>query len=193
VKNQFQSGLVLGLLFLFPSLDFASGASIVPAVFSGDTVPATQHPMAAQINLFIRNQAAYAGTFTPTGLSRAGYLPVIESIVRAMLKYQNAKGQIVDPVKGREYQYSTPCFAHAVSVLCGSGFARDSAFLQAGINAMDAAILHMVNDDVPDGHGDFFTVPIMFAFWNFKNVVAASKLSTWRTDIGKINPSAVST
>jgi hypothetical protein len=191
VKNQFQSGLVLGLLFLFPSLDFASGASIVPAVFSGDTVPATQHPMAAQINLFIRNQAAYAGTFTPTGLSRAGYLPVIESIARAMLKYQNAKGQIVDPVKGREYQYSTPCFAHAVSVLCGSGFARDSAFLQAGINAMDAAILHMVNDDVPDGHGDFFTVPIMFAFWNFKNVVAASKLSTWRTDIGKINPSAV--
>jgi hypothetical protein len=179
------------LVLLFANDIFASSASIVPSAFSGDSISSELHPMASQINQFIRNQTAYRGEFTPTGLNRAEYLSVIENIARAMRKYQNASGQIVDPVKGREYQYATPCFAHAVSVLCGSGFLTDSAFLAAGTRALDASIQHMLKDDVPDGHGDFFTVPIMFAFWNFKNVVPASKSSAWRTDIGKINPSAV--
>ena len=68
-----------------------------------------------------------------------------------MLKYRNNNRQIVDPVRKREFQYSTPCFAHAVSVLFRSGYSNDRELLQAGIQAMDASILHMLNDDVPDG------------------------------------------
>lgn len=169
----------------------AAETSILPAAFTGDSIPAAEHPLAAQINGFIKNQAAYTGEFTPTGLSRGDYLPTIERIARAMLHYQNTNGQIIDPVIGREHQYATPCFAHAVAVLCGSGFIEDQTLLQAGMKAMDASIQHMLNDDVPDSHGDFFTLPMMFAFWNFKNVVDASKVSSWRTDIGRINPSAV--
>ncbi|MBN2037486.1 MAG: hypothetical protein JW768_12155 [Chitinispirillaceae bacterium] len=187
------------LFFLYTPLVLAflategrcSGTSIMPSAFAGDTVASSQHPLAAQINGFIKDQASSTGPFSPTGLTRTDYLRSIEKIARAMLKYQNSNGQIIDPVIGREHQYATPCFAHAVAVLCGSGFINDATLLQAGIKAMDASIGHMLRDDVPDSHGDFFTVPMMLAFWNFKNVVAASKISSWRTDLGRINPSAV--
>jgi hypothetical protein len=169
----------------------AANTSIIPSAFTGDSIAAAQHPLAAQINGFVRNQAAYTGDFSSTGFTRADYLRTIEKIARAMLKYQNSSGQIVDPLKGREFQYSTPCFAHAVAVLCGSGFIKDDALLQAGIKAMDASIKHMVNNTCPDGHGDFFTVPMMLAYWNFKNVVDAAKYSSWRTDLGRINTGTV--
>ncbi|MBN1127851.1 MAG: hypothetical protein JXA71_02620, partial [Chitinispirillaceae bacterium] len=184
--------LSMPAVLLFLTVEgMGSTASIVPAAFTGDTVASSQHPLAAQINGFIKNQASFTEPFLPTGLTRTDYLRSIEKIVRGMVKYQNSNGQIVDPVIGREHQYATPCFAHAVAVLCGSGFINDSTLLQAGIKAMDASIGHMLRDDVPDSHGDFFTVPMMLAFWNFKNVVAASKISSWRTDLGRINPSAV--
>jgi hypothetical protein len=169
----------------------AADTSIIPSTFTGDLIPADQHPLASEINGFLKNQSGYTGEFSPTGLKRTDYLRTIEKITRAMVKYQNSSGQIVDPIKGREFQYSTPCFAHAVSVLCGSGFLQDQTLLQAGIKAMDASIKHMLNNDCPDGHGDFFTVPMMLAFWNYKSVIDASKYSSWRTDLGKINTSAV--
>ncbi|MBN1308287.1 MAG: hypothetical protein JXA18_10250 [Chitinispirillaceae bacterium] len=182
---------ILVVIVLSAGTVTAANTSILPSAFTGDSIPAAEHPLAAQINGFIRNQAKYTGAFSPTGLTRTDYLRTIEKIARAMLKYQNANGQIIDPVIGREHQYATPCFAHAVAVLCGSGFLDDATLLQAGIKALDASIGHMLRDDVPDSHGDFFTVPMMFAFWNFENVVDASKVSSWRTDLGKINPSAV--
>jgi hypothetical protein len=191
MKKNLRKFLVPGVMFLGAIALPAADTSILPSPFTGDSVPAAEHPLAAEINGFIRNQATFTGDFTPTGLTRADYLREIEKIARAMLKYQNSSGQIVDPLKGREFQYSTPCFAHAVAVLCGSGFITDNTLLQAGIKAMDAAIAHMLNNDVPDGHGDFFTVPLMHAYWNFKSVVDTTKYATWRTNLGKINPSVV--
>ena len=157
-----------------------------------DSLTTAQHPYASQINTFVKNQASYSGTFTPTGLARSEYLRIIESVVRAMKTYQNSSGQIVDPIRAREFQYSTPCYAYAVSVLFSSGYCKDTALLSSGMRAMDAGIQHMDNDDVPDGHGDFCTVPLMLAYWNYKNVPgASSKLATWRTNLGSFSTSAV--
>lgn len=180
-------------LFLLLSIVTVSAAetSILPSAFTGDSISTADHPLASQINGFIRNQAAYTGKFSPTGLTRTDYLRTIERIARAMVRYQNSSGQIVDPVVGREYQYSTPCFAHAVAVVCGSGFVNDAELLEAGQKAMDASIQHMLRNDVPDSHGDFFTVPMVFAFWNFENVVDEAKISAWRTDLGNIDPGRV--
>ncbi len=183
-------------LWLLPFLIFgmyesAFTASIIPPEVLTAAITSNQHPLADKINAFLTNQATWTGDFTATGLTRSDYLKTIESLARAMLKYRNSSGQIVDPVRKREFQYTTPCFAHAVSVLCGSGYSKDQELLQAGIKAMNASIKHMLNDDVPDGHGDFFTVPLMLALQNFRNTVSSTQASQWRTDLGKINPSAV--
>lgn len=169
----------------------AFSSSIIPTDVVSGEITNDQHPFADRINAFLKNQAIDSPDFIPTGLVRSDYLKTIERLARAMLKYRDNRGRIIDPVRKREFQYSTPCFAHAVSVLCGSGYSDDEELLQAGIDAMNVSIAHMLNDDVPDGHGDFFTVPLMLAFQNFRTVVSSSQTSKWRTDLSRINPSAV--
>jgi hypothetical protein len=166
---------------------------VIPSdVVTGLLTP-TQHPHSSRINTFLQNQAAYTGSFTPTGFSRAAYLPVIDSITRAMKKLQNASGRIIDPVLGVEHQYSTSAHAHSVSVLFKSGYAplSDTGLLNSGIRAMNGAIGYMNNDQVPDSHGDFCTILLMQAFENFKGIVSSTQESTWRTGLTNITPANV--
>ncbi len=78
------------------------GVDIMPAGVLTYPLASNKHYFADQINNFIENQTTYSGDFAPTGLKHQDYLKVIESLVRSMIKYQNRKGQIVDPVKRRE-------------------------------------------------------------------------------------------
>ncbi len=166
---------------------------LIPADVLTSTFTTQQHPYAAAMNSFLANQAAYAASFTPTGLTRADYLPLIDSITRAMKTYQNPAGHIIDPVEGREFQYATPAFAHAVSVLFKSGYTprSDTALLNAGILALTVAISEMTSNAVPDSHGDFFTVLIMQAYENFKGIVPTATQNSWRTNLGNIAPATV--
>lgn len=162
---------------------------VIPEHLRGNTIPPNEHPHSVVINTFLGRQPDYSAGFQPTGFSRADYLPVIDSIARGMRTYQQPNGTIRDPVIGREHQYSTPAYAHAVAVLFRSGFvaAADTALLNSGIRAMDAAVASMQSgNSVPDGHGDFYTVLLMLAFENFKGVVTSAEEDAWRTLLGNI-------
>lgn len=182
-----------GILTALLAVPCLAQSPLIPADVLTSTFTTQQHPYATIMNSFLTNQASYTGSFTPTGLSRADYLPLIDSIARAMKRYQNASGRIIDPVENREFQYSTPAFAHCVSVLFKSGYApsTDTALLNAGIRALTGAISAMTGNSVPDSHGDFFTGLIMQAFENFKGIVPAATQNTWRTNIGSIAPGTV--
>jgi hypothetical protein len=77
-----------------------SQSIIPPEVLNGE-IQSSRYPLAHNINAFVANQTAGRTNFKPTGLSHSDYLPTIESLVRAMLKYRNNNGQIVDPVRKR--------------------------------------------------------------------------------------------
>ncbi len=180
------------LAFLLAAPCFAQPL-LIPSDVQTSTFTTTQHPYATTINSFLQNQASYTGSFTPTGLSRADYLPLINSITRALQKMQNAQGRIIDPVLNREDKFSSPAYAHCVSVLFKSGYAplADTALLNSGIRAMTVSISEMTGNTVPDSHGDFFTILLMQAFNNFKGIVPTATQSTWRTNLGSIAPGTV--
>jgi hypothetical protein len=186
---KFTQGVLRSVLLILLQLVLnTSAADIMPPDALNYPLQSSQHPLAGTINTFLQNQASYIGDFSPTGYKHQEYLKVIESLIRSMLKYQNSSGQIVDPVKGREFQYATPCFAHAVSVVVGSGYSKDNTLQQAGVKAMDAAIKHMVDKTVPDSHYDFCTVPIMLGIQNYAKVVDAATVNRWKSDMDGIEP-----
>ena len=166
---------------------------LIPSDVLTPVLTPQQHVNATAINSFLQNQAAYTGSFTPTGLTRANYLPLIDSITRAMQKLQNSAGRIIDPVIGAEHQYSTSAYAHSVSVLFKSGYVAlsDTALLNSGVRAMTGAVTYMLNDAVPDSHGDFCTVLLMQAFENFKGIAPSTTQATWRTNLTNIVPANV--
>lgn len=55
------------------------------------------------------------GRVRPTGLGRGDYLRLIASEVDFWKAGQDADGAIIDPYRNREFQYSTPAFAHAAA------------------------------------------------------------------------------
>jgi hypothetical protein len=188
--------LALYSTFAFSVSPAFAQSAIIPSDVLDGPLTVSEHPHADLINAFLQRQAAGAGSaagFVPTGLGRADYLPVIDSITRAMAKFQNSAGRVIDPILAREHQYSTSAQAHSISVLFKSGYVppSDTGLLNAGIRAMTAAISYMVADNVPDSHGDFCTVLIMQAFENFKGIVPVGTQASWRTSLGSIVPANV--
>jgi hypothetical protein len=184
------------VLFLgIPAAPGLGQSPIIPSDVLGGSLTSDQHAHASVINTFTARQAAYQGSFTPTGLTRADYLPVIDSITRAMKALQNSAGRIIDPTAGlnREHQYATSAFAHSVSVLFKSGYVplSDTGLLNSGIRAMTGAIAALTADAVPDSHGDFVTVLVMQAFENFKGIVTSTQQASWRSSLGSIVPANV--
>ena len=68
-------------------------------------------------------------------ISRSEYLTKVERVVRAIAKFQDSTGAIIDPYAYREVQYSTPFFANAVATLISAGRATD--MLPNGVAAMN--------------------------------------------------------
>ncbi|MHC4799112.1 MAG: LamG domain-containing protein, partial [Planctomycetota bacterium] len=157
-----------------------------PAVLADAEVSATTHPLHDKINLFGRRQGDFE-SFKPTGLSREDYLQVIAGQVRVMRGYQNAAGRIVDPVRREEVYYATPCFTHCVAALVASGHDRDPKLLESGMKAMDAAVRDMARGEARNGHGDFYTYPVMMAYALYSKVVPPERLAEWRNKLKQID------
>ncbi|WP_066631046.1 hypothetical protein [Labilibacter marinus] len=123
-----------------------------------------------------------------TGLTKNDYLKVIEGQVKVMQTYQNEKGGIVDPVRKKELYYTTPCYAHSVSVLASSGYTKDTALIESGMKALDNACGHLKNQWAPGNHGDFFTWPVLFAYRHLKSFADSTRLKNWTESIAGIKP-----
>ena len=144
------------------------------------------HPLWENINTFLKEQEVKS-EFEQSGLQRDDNLKVIESQVRAMIKYQYDHGRIIDPVENEEKFYTTPCFAHSVSALVASSRINiDDDLAMRGMKALDISLNDMVNATVNGNHGDFYTWPVMLAYNMFKPFIGEERLKSWDDKIESI-------
>ena len=122
-----------------------------------------------------------ARPFKPVNISSNSYLDIAEEVVRAMVKYQNAAGQIIDPIAGREFEYATPYFANALGTLLSVGRAKD--LLANGVAAMNSATQDVAGGrtKIPDEEGEFFIAPLTTAIALYAPLVPQSTVNTWMT------------
>jgi hypothetical protein len=118
------------------------------------------------------------------------YLDVIEGICRFTTKHQDERGAVIDAFLGREHQYSTPYFAHAVGVLLKAGRGKD--LLDAGARAMDHSTrcFEGGSGEIPDAHGEFFIPALTAALELYHGHVSEARWRRWRdrlrTPIGDV-------
>jgi hypothetical protein len=119
-----------------------------------------------------------ARPWTPLGIPPSAYLDRIEGECRFWIKHQDSKGALVDPLIRKEWQYSTPYFAHAVGTLTSAGRGKD--LLEAGVLAMDHAT-EGLSTGKTDGHTEFYIAPLVQALDLYSSQVPASTIQSWRT------------
>ena len=152
-------------------------------------ITAKAHPEAELINRFLADHSAVAG-FRRSDLGRKDYLTVIAGEVVALQTCLNEEGRVIDPVRKVEWQYATPCYAHAVAVLAAARHAAGTRCLESGMKALDLATLDMAhgNEVIPQRHGDFYTVPVMAAFRLFKPFAQPERYEAWRDRLAHLEP-----
>ena len=64
-----------------------------------------EFPLAGVVTQFREDQARRGTRFSPTGVTRDGYLRLIAGIVGFFAGHQDARGAIVDPYERAEKQY----------------------------------------------------------------------------------------
>jgi hypothetical protein len=143
-------------------------------------------PFLALVDEFSARERRHATAVKATGLSRDGYVAVIEGIARFFSSHQDARGAIIDPYEHKERQYSTPAFALAVAVLAQSG--RDRSLLPAAARAMEAACGDLASGKTADAHADFFTVLLLHADRLLGRLVPAGAADAWRASLRQVVP-----
>ena len=109
---------MINALVLEPTVD----PEPVQVTYTDAPIPSTWGPILVTPDptapLLDGHRARSAGSSVkPTELGRADYLRLIASEVDFWKTKQDANGAIIDPYRNREFQYSTPAFAHAAAAL----------------------------------------------------------------------------
>lgn len=134
---------------------------------------------------------AFAGNATllaPTGLKRADYLAVVESVIDFWVHHQAPNGSITDPYTGYEMQYSTPHFAWSAATLFSVLNRTD--LLEPAALALDFSIASMFNGSSACAQAtcDFYAVPVMRAFLALAGIVAPGRAVTWTAQLRGLDP-----
>ncbi|UCG17122.1 MAG: hypothetical protein JSV19_03635 [Phycisphaerales bacterium] len=144
-------------------------------------------PIAPHVQRF-RRQLASNPPFCRTGLTRGDYLAVIAGVVDYFKQHQEERGAIIDPYRGVEYQYATPCFALAATTLAVHA-GRDD-LLEPAARAMDWATETLTKRQAATAHEDFFSPQIGHALPLLKSRVDATRLTRWEEHIRAFDPYA---
>lgn len=115
----------------------------------------------------------------PLNTSADRYLDAIEGMVRVAARFQDSTGAIIDPYLGREHQYSTPYFAHALGTLLAAGRAQD--LFNAGKAAMRRALADFSKgfQHIPDAHGEFYVAALAEAVALYRPWVDDATYRRW--------------
>ncbi len=160
----------------------------VKQILAGLTVPFLRWPLVSQDELPSGWQATgqpgfhlTARPWQPLSIKPEAILDAVEGIVRFTVQHQQENGAIIDPFLGREHQYATPYFAHALGTLLHAGRADD--LRDAGILAMDHATLALSrgHKHIPDGHGEFFIAPLTTAITLYTDHANETTIDQWRS------------
>ncbi|SFO39156.1 hypothetical protein SAMN04489713_105392 [Actinomadura madurae] len=128
------------------------------------------------------------GRVRPTGLGRGDYLRLIASEVDFWKAGQDADGAIIDPYRNREFQYSTPAFAHAAAALVVYAGRKD--LLKQAALALDWSARELAERTAADGHEDFFAPMLAHAIRLLEPHVPTARSAAWKNDIGRFDPFA---
>jgi rhamnogalacturonyl hydrolase YesR len=163
-------------------------STILPAMaVKKDSLKNTDHPLADKINIFLKRQKK-SKDFAATGFTRKDYLDVIAGQVKAMRKYQDSDGRIIDPVTKEEQYFTTPCYAHSVAVLVKANYPISKDMIVSGMKALDVSLKDLSEGKAAGGHGDFYTWPALFAYELFSPTVPAQRKEKWSNLIAAIKP-----
>lgn len=124
-----------------------------------------------------------ARPWSPLGIPASAYLDRIEGECRFWARHQDESGAILDPFVHREWQYSTPYYAHGVGTLVNAGRAKD--LLPSGLLAMDHATRSFAAGKA-DGHSEFFVPPLVEALELYAPFVPTDRLDSWRTRLATL-------
>lgn len=122
----------------------------------------------------------------PTGMKAADYLKVIAGNVDFFKQHQNADGAIIDPYKKEEWQYSTPAFAHAATMLVK--FQNRKDLIEPAAKAMDWASLCLKEGKGATHHDDFYPPMLAHALPILKEFVEPARAKRWEDNLGKVDP-----
>lgn len=142
-------------------------------------------PIALPMKRF-RAQLQTAPPVAQTGLNRADYLKVIAGNIDFFRKYQNKNGAIIDPYKHEEWQYSTPAFAHAASLLVSRAGRKD--LIEPAARALDWSAHTLSTRTAATHHEDFFAPMLAHAIPLLKPFVPAAHSARWEADIRAFDP-----
>ncbi|HET9420494.1 MAG TPA: hypothetical protein VFO49_05105, partial [Nocardioides sp.] len=184
-----ESNWVVNALVLEPTVSPESvrvTISDAPIVSTWGPILETPDPTAAMLDGH-RKRAAHR-RIRPTGLGRPDYLRLIASEVDFWKEKQDADGAIIDPYLNREFQYSTPAFAHAAATLVA--YAGRDDLLDAAARALEWSAWTLAERKAASAHEDFFAPMIAHAIRLLEPHVPAERSGAWKHDIGRFDPFA---
>jgi len=131
-----------------------------------------------------------ARPWQPFRIPRKAYLEAAESMCRALLQYQDARGAIVDPYLKREQQCCTPYVAATAAYLLSEGRARD--LLEPAALATDHATCCLAAGlrKIPNECGEFYLGPLAEALEWLRCFIRGERWTEWqrrtRTPVAQI-------
>ena len=176
-------------------LDAVADAEPAEVTFSDWAIPSTWGPILTSPDPTAALLAGHRGrvtnspwptAFEPTGLTRSAYLSLIAGEVDFWKTKQDATGAIIDPYLNREFQYSTPSFAHAAAALVA--YAGRADLLEAAALALDWSARTLSTRTAASGHEDFFAPMIAHSIRLLKPHVPAERSAAWEADIASFEP-----
>ena len=182
-----ESNWVVNALVLEPTVDpepVRVTISDAPIVSTWGPILVSPDPTAPLLNG--HRERARHRRVRPTGLGRDDYLRLIASEVDFWKTKQDADGAIIDPYLNREFQYSTPAFAHAAATLVA--YAGRDDLLEAAALALDWSAWKLAERTAADAHEDFFAPMIAHAIRLLEPHVPAERSAAWKHDIGRLEP-----
>jgi hypothetical protein len=142
---------------------FVLAAAVALAAAAAAPAPPVLPPFALEGTVdFALQLAAATPLARDTGRKRADYLTTIAGVVQYSRTLQNASGHVIDPFRGVETQYATPCFAFAFATVWSEGL--DATLLPNCTSGLTAATTELATHSCADGHCVFFLKPVMFAY-----------------------------
>ena len=114
------------------------------------------------------------GAPDPTGKSARDYLSRISGCVDYFAPLQDSAGAIIDPHRGAEFQYATPCFAYSAALV-----ARDygrADLIEPAFAAFRFAAAALGERTAADGHEDFYPSPLAHAYALLGTLVPEDRL-----------------
>ncbi|MFD1673827.1 hypothetical protein [Alicyclobacillus fodiniaquatilis] len=145
---------------------------------------ADPYPLEKTVHDFFLKQDA-SQHIDDIGVNRHTYLELIYGIVHYFAQHAGDDGRIVDPFVHRETQYATPAYAAAAALLyCQK---KEPWLLDSAAKALEASLYDMANQSTADGHSNFYTTMLVFAFEQLKDHVPATRLRTWESKFQQID------